>query len=118
MARLETTCGRCGASIRLAVTDLRLLSSDAEADRFSFSCPLCGQPTTRTADPRQLAILRAIGVPVAEGGAVGIHPEGPDPSAPPLTRDDLLRFHEQLETDGWFPSLAADVRAGRRPGPP
>jgi predicted RNA-binding Zn-ribbon protein involved in translation (DUF1610 family) len=116
MTRLETTCGGCGRRIHLAVPEVRLLATEPDDQHIAFVCPMCGQAATRTADPRLLEILRAVGVEVEEPAAVvaSSHPESPDPTAPPLTHDDLLRFHEQLSIVGWLERVVA--AGGARPG--
>lgn len=119
MARIETTCGTCGSRIRIALTDLELVHDRDDEHRFLFACPTCGRPTSRTADPRHLAVLNAIGVTAADARSRSRgHPEAPDRGAPPLTRDDLLRFHELLQTDDWFAQLVADHGAHGGRGAP
>lgn len=125
MTRICATCPVCG-EVELDPTDIvlhRVLDRDGElaaGSCYRFSCPECALYVEKPADAKIAALLTTGGVPVedvpdqaaaARGRTVGAtgHPEAPDPG-PPLTLDDLLDLHLELEDPGWLDRLVA---AGR-----
>jgi hypothetical protein len=111
MAMVETHCDRCGAHIRLAATDLKAWThvGDGISAMYAFVCPRCDEPTARRAGAPQLEVLAALGIHVDAAGPsddlAPRHPERLDPAAPAWRPDDLLAFHELLQSDGWFDVL-------------
>jgi hypothetical protein len=87
---------------------------------YQFVCPTCAIPVEKRADKKIVDLLRSVGVRhVSEepaylgGGQVVPSRSAPELiDAPPLTYDDLLAFHFQLEDDpalaGWL-QMASEV---------
>ena len=118
MTRIRATCPDCG-EIELQPDDieLRIIGNDPEDVRdgstYVFCCPNGDDEVAKPADARIARLLVSGGVQVqclapnatAGDGTGGIdHPEGAVDGAP-LTLDDLLDFHELLNSPGWFDSL-------------
>jgi len=117
MASIRVTCNHCAARVLLTPAQA-LLIPPSGADRFTcylFFCPRDGHLTVAAADPDQVLLLLAAGVPAdtptpRPSPKPSPSPRVPDPvatAAPPLTRDDLLDFHRQLAGDDWLPQLTA-----------
>jgi predicted RNA-binding Zn-ribbon protein involved in translation (DUF1610 family) len=82
--RFRVRCPRCGPQ-QVGVAEVRLLTGMAPSerggvqDRYTFSCPACGDRVQRPAGPQIVSILRAAGATMLglhRGGAAG----GPEPS--------------------------------------
>lgn len=103
MGTFTTTCPCCGG-VTLSAEEIELwVFPDGFADDFyAFTCPVCGERVTKPATAGTVELLRTGGVePVAAAG----HPEAPPTDLPPLTRQDLLAFHELLQRPDWFELL-------------
>lgn len=96
MAFIRTTCSECGR-VDVPTSQVRMGFVGGGAGlRLGFSCPGCGERFVRDIDAKLAGPLHDAGVEW-----------GPDPGAPALTPDDLLRFHELLERNDWFDLLLA-----------
>ena len=121
MTRIRTTCPRCGeVELRPDELELHINGRDPEdvpdGSTYLFDCPSCCDEVVKHADERIAQLLATGGVPVVyEGDPLGVpvqvaaRPPHPEVAAggPALTHDDLLAFHELLETDDWFARLRA-----------
>lgn len=123
MTRIRATCPTCG-EVDLTSDDLVLcvvgaLAAEEPATTYRFACPDCATTVVKPADQRVSRLLAAGGVEVEYASALhldeelealvtGLHPELPG-DGPPLTRDDLLRFHELLARDDWFDHVAPNL---------
>jgi hypothetical protein len=63
---------------------------------YRFTCPTCGTEVRKRADKKIVALLVTAGVEWSDVPVV-LHPESPDVDAPPLTIDDLIDLHFELE---------------------
>jgi hypothetical protein len=111
---LRVRCPRCGLHAQLAQSEVVLrLAPGAGDSRFSFVCRFCVMVVTRVADRRTIVLLHAAGVELDDSGDG--YPEV-RPDGPPFTRDDLLTFHERLDSDDAFKQLdpSSDGRGGGR----
>jgi hypothetical protein len=97
MTTIKTTCSGCG-DVELTPAQVMLYTGDADQS-YEFTCPHCHAPVRKSADDHIVRLLTSAGVPIAEPQA---HPETEGPELPPLTHDDLLAFHELLQSDDWF----------------
>ncbi len=92
MARLRTNCPTCGV-IEVPLERVRL-----ERDRrqglttYSVHCIQCDDWRLWVADNHTLAVLLE----------AGLRPVELQPTATPLTYDDLLDLHAALEQPDWF----------------
>jgi hypothetical protein len=107
MTTIKATCPTCG-EVGLTAEEVELWIDGAERDAsfYAFSCPACLQVVRKPADARVIRLLSGGGVQTREL-APTLQPRF---SAPVLTPDDLLDFHELLATDGWFDDVVALVR--------
>ncbi len=112
MTRIRASCPECG-EVDLRPTDVTLhvvrYGEDdvAAGSSYRFACPDCDELVTKPADERIAQLLTTGGVEVEVAGAgrfEPVHPEFP-PQGPALTPDDLIDFHQLLETDDWFEQL-------------
>lgn len=107
MARVRTTCPDCGdVEIDTEIVKVRLCVED-NSGTYAFRCPVCARATVRPADPRVVNVLVSSGVPLTMWR---LPAELSEPrSGSPITHDELLAFHQLLESDVWFSKVAAMV---------
>lgn len=92
MATVVVRCPDCGENLSLLPTAVVLHS---QRRFFSFWCSCCDASITKPTDRRIANLLLAAGV------REDAYPELiDDPDAPPLTVDDLIDFHFELERLG------------------
>lgn len=124
MTRIRASCPSCG-EVDVQPDDVRLeIVRDESGDVgdgsvYRFSCPTCDELVTKPADERIARMLATGGVAIAivqtrfeidelvsllDVDALALHPELPQPG-PAFALDDLLSFHELLETDDWFDAV-------------
>ncbi len=115
MTRIRATCPMCG-EVDLRPDDIELdiirdvIEDVAEGSCYRFSCPTCTETVTKPADQRIARLLTTGGVSVrVQGQHNEPHPEAPG-DGPALTLDDLISFHQLLETEGWYSGLEAMTR--------
>jgi len=103
MTTIKATCPSCG-EVSLTADDILLrIGSDATSNTYGFDCPECSDHVEKHADERVVRLLLSGGVmPVLNHvPAEALETR----SGPPIDHDDLLTFHELLNTDGWFEQL-------------
>jgi hypothetical protein len=105
MATIRATCGDCG-DVELTTADVRVrVCLDDNAGSYHFRCPHCEMAVVKPAEPRIVDLLAASGVEVSMWR---LPAELREPRfGPRIDHDDLLDFHELLESDGWFDDLKA-----------
>lgn len=97
--RIRASCDQCG-DVELQVDDVVVrVCIDHDAGSYMFRCPGCDTSTVKDAEPRVVELLVAAGVEVIAWSMPAEMSERP--SGPAFTHDDLLDFHELLESDGW-----------------
>lgn len=104
MTTIKATCPRCG-EVDLTAEDILLrIGSVKTSNTYGFSCPDCAEFVEKPADERIVRLLLSGGVMPQ---LVHVPAEALEPKAgPPINHDDLLAFHELLESDDWFEYLA------------
>ena len=86
-------CPRCGA-VDAPRHEVQLeLWKQRRPNTYRFDCPSCSEQVTK---PAGASVLRELEGDVGAGNA---RESVPVPDAPPLTYDDLLDFHFDLESD-------------------
>lgn len=109
MTTIKATCPECGeVSLRPADVELRVFAASEEQDYYAFACPECGDRIHKSADARIIRLLRTGGVEPVE---TATHPEHPPAGLPPITRDELLDFHEFLQRDDWIDAVVGAIRS-------
>jgi predicted RNA-binding Zn-ribbon protein involved in translation (DUF1610 family) len=104
MTTIKATCPGCG-EVDLTADDIILrIGATKSVNSYGFTCPKCGEFVEKQADDRIVRLLLSGGVmpvPVHVPAEALEVREGPA-----FTYDDLLDFHELLESDGWMDALA------------
>jgi hypothetical protein len=105
MTTIKATCPDCG-EVDLTADDILLrIATGQGSNTYGFSCPSCSEFVEKPADERVIRLLLSGGVmPMlvhVPAEALETH------SGPPIDHDDLLEFHELLESDDWFTQLSA-----------
>lgn len=97
--RIRASCEECG-DVELRVVDVNVrVCVDDDAGSYVFRCPRCTMAVVKDAEPRVVELLVASGVEItywARPAELAEHRAGPA-----FTHDDLLDFHELLESDDW-----------------
>ena len=93
MTTIRTTCSSCG-EVDLEPEGVKLIHG--ERATYRFICPVCGRTVNKMTDDKIIALLLTAGVNWRDE-APARHPDKPDPDAPPLTYDDAIDFHKELE---------------------
>ena len=107
MTTIRATCPTCDeVELTPDDIDLRVDPQGARDSYYAFACPTCTGRVRKRADDRIVRLLASGGVAVKD---MGVEPskryEGPA-----LTYDDLLDFHDLLQSDDWFGELERVVR--------
>ena len=104
MAMVRATCGLCG-DVEFLTQDVQVRVSEADGSgTYTYCCPQCHGIRQVAAEARTIDLL-------LRAGSVELPPELPaeveerDADAPLLTHDDLLAFHQLLQTDDWMDLL-------------
>ena len=102
MVIIKTTCPSCG-EIDLTAEKVELrIALGGTGSSYAFDCPRCTDRVRKPADARVAQLLISGGVaPEVIGddqGAPEQQPTHPRKTAAPLTYDDLLEFHKELES--------------------
>jgi len=110
MTTIRANCPECG-DVQLKVTDLtvRLCSNDDQGS-YMFDCPSCSVVVTKDASRRIIDLLTSSGVEL-QVWSLPAELSEPHFRGPQLSTDDLLTFHELLETNHWFGDLIEMVRS-------
>ncbi len=83
------------------------IGATKSVNSYGFTCPDCGDYVQKPADERIVRLLLSGGVvpvPVHVPAEVLEAREGP-----PITYDDVLDFHHQMERDDWFEELTGPL---------
>lgn len=108
MATIRATCMECG-DVELTTADVRVrVCIEDNSGSYNFRCPHCTMAVVKPAEPRIVDLLVASGVELATWRLPAELFEAHD--GPRISHDDLLDFHELLDDDDWFESVAAMVR--------
>jgi hypothetical protein len=100
MTTIKATCPGCG-EVDLTADDILLrIGASRTVNTYGFTCPACGDFVQKPADDRIVRLLLSGGVvpvPVhVPAEALEIH------YGPPISHDDILNFHEMLDSEDWF----------------
>ena len=108
--RIRASCEECG-DVELRVDDVLVrVCIDDDAGTYVFRCPRCTLSVVKDAEPRVVELLVASGVEVAYWA---LPAELREPrSGPAFTHDDLLDFHELLDSDDWQQELLRSASGG------
>lgn len=103
MTTIKATCPTCGeVGLRPGDIDLRVDDNGEEESFYAFTCPTCLELVRKRADERIVRLLVSGGVPAKP--VRDLHPEE-HRGGPRFTADDLIDFHELLDTADWFDAV-------------
>lgn len=92
MTRIRATCPDCG-EVDITAEDIELfIAGELEGGKYCFECPNCINQVSKPADSRIIQLLISGGV-----RASAQEPRMAHNDLPPLSYDDLLAFHFELE---------------------
>ena len=108
MTTIRATCPTCGeVGLTPDEVELHVDPTGHRQASYCFDCPSCLELISKPADERIVRLLASGGVPVRESQDAE---RAAGAGGPSLTYDDLLDFHDLLETDGWFGELIELLR--------
>jgi predicted RNA-binding Zn-ribbon protein involved in translation (DUF1610 family) len=109
LATVRASCPTCG-DVELTTREVQVqVCTATDEGTYSFLCPTCRLIVNKPAEQRVVELLASAGVRVVNWD---LPAELAEPkSGPPISYDDLLAFHFELDRDGWLES----VIAGRGP---
>ena len=107
VATIRASCPTCG-DVELTTSDVRvLLCSTTNESTYAFQCPSCRVAVTKEAESRVVDVLVASGVELSIWQMPAeMHEEH---HGAPITYDDLLLFHFELQDDDWYGRLAGTL---------
>ena len=99
MSTIRAMCPYCISPVDLDPTEILLTASPSPArtGSYAYYCRGCERVTVAPVSPAAFQLLSTAGV--------RIEASGPPQVAPRLTVDDLITFHELLNTRDWFAEL-------------
>lgn len=103
VATIRASCPTCG-DVEFTTGDVRVLvCSTTNEGSYAFVCPACRLAVSKPAETRVIDILVASGVSMS----VWHMPSELDEvhGGNPISYDDLLRFHFDLQRDDWVDEL-------------
>ncbi len=98
MTEVLLTCAECDDEIAVDM-DSAILRMDVEPlarAELLFCCPSCRRPGLRHIGAELLTLLLFVGVEPLRLSEPSLPAEDQAPVVPPLSREDLLTWHEQL----------------------
>ena len=103
VAIIRTTCPTCG-DVEMTIRDVRVrLCSTTNEGSYAFRCPACRLLVSKTIEPNVVDVLVLAGVRLAVWDMPAELDE-PHVGAP-VSYDDLLEFHFQLQRSDWLERL-------------
>ncbi|HPB46179.1 MAG TPA: hypothetical protein PLP95_10035 [Microthrixaceae bacterium] len=103
MALIRATCSDCG-DVELRSRDIQVrICRDNGNGSYLFRCPVCRMTEVKSADDQIVDILVAAGVRCSEWQLPAELLERPGGDA--ITHDDVLDFHELLNSEHWYAEL-------------
>lgn len=104
MALIRATCSDCG-DVELRSRDLKVRTSiETSESTYIFRCPVCRMIEVRPAESHVVDVLLAAGVHQEHWTAPSELTEVR--RGPSIDHDDVLDFHQLLNTPDWFEHLA------------
>lgn len=104
MATIRASCPDCG-DVELTTADVTVrVCAEDRSGSYAFRCPECAMTVSKAAEQRIVDLLVSSGVRIEHWSLPLELRERP--MGPPLTHDDLLAFHELLESEDWFATVS------------
>lgn len=104
---IKASCHDCG-DVQLGVEDLSVrVCIESDAGSYVFRCPECRMSVAKPAERHVVDLLVSSGVNLVEWSLPAemfeLH------LGEPITHDDLIDFHRQLQDDAWIDRLVAPL---------
>ena len=103
MSSIRTMCPHCIAPLELEPAEILVVATPSAdtSGSYAYFCRTCERVTVAAVSPAAFRVLVIAGATLPR-----YEPEPrPVPSAPRLTVDDLIDFHELLNSPDWFAQL-------------
>ncbi len=108
MATVRASCPDCG-DVEISSEDVQVrVCIDTSWGSYAFWCPRCTLAVAKPANAGIVHVLVSSGAPLTMWRLPAELAEAH--TGPPLTHDDLLAFHQLLQTEGWFAQVSAMVK--------
>ncbi len=105
MAIIRASCPDCG-DVELTSRDVTVrVNSETNEGSYAFQCPDCQVAVAKPAEGRIIDLLVSSGVELFVWTPPAELRE--ERTGPPINYDDLLKFHYDLQAEGWFERLRA-----------
>ncbi len=105
VATIRASCPTCG-DVELTSRDVTVqVCATNNQGSYAFRCPACQIAVSKLAEQRVVDLLVSSGVRLSVWSLPAELDEAKQGS--PLTYDDLLEFHYQLQREGWFERLTS-----------
>ncbi|HSH59880.1 MAG TPA: hypothetical protein VK988_09625 [Acidimicrobiales bacterium] len=108
MAKVRATCPDCGDIETSSMEVKARVCVDDNTGSYAFRCPVCSKATAKSAESRVIQLLVDVGSPLTMWRWPAELSEAHD--GPSFTHDQLMSFHELLQTGDWFSHLASMVK--------
>src|SRR5688500_499191 len=107
VATIKASCPTCG-DVELTTRDVQvLLCATTNQGSYAFRCPDCRLAVSKPAEARVVDVLVASGVRLSVWQLPAELEESH--TGAPISYDDLLAFHFELQRDDWFERLTSSV---------
>jgi len=107
VATIRASCPTCG-DVELTTKDVAVqVCADTHQGAYSFLCPLCQLAVSKQAEQRIIDMLVSSGVRLNLWALPAELHENHEGQA--FTWNDVLEFHDLLETPEWFEELLREV---------
>ena len=112
MIEVLMTCRTCWDEIAvdMASAVLRMDVEPRAAAELLFACPTCDAHTVRPVVGELLTLLLFVGIRPLTISEPGLEPDDVPPCHAPISRDELLDWHEQLASMDHLPAELDDER--------
>jgi len=108
MAIIRASCPDCG-DIELTSRDVTVrVNSATNEGSYAFQCPDCQLAVSKPAEPRIVDLLVSSGVELFVWSLPAELLE--KHAGPPISYDDLLKFHYDLQSESWFEHVTGTAR--------
>jgi len=110
MPTVRASCASCG-DVEMDAGEVRVVISRGTGEAaYSFQCPVCRLIVSKPAETRVVDLLQSAGVPVKVWDSPAELWE--TKTGAPITHDDLLTFHFEIQQAGWLEELIARSTGG------
>jgi hypothetical protein len=111
VATIRASCPTCG-DVEMTTREVQVMVCRTTSEgSYAFNCPSCNLAVSKPADPEVVDLLVASGVRLSVWDLPAELSESH--CGPPISHDDLLEFHFQLQRKDWFQELLQSASPDR-----